>query len=157
MLYFDHAFYIQFQFIVFVLKMVVLVGYLSGLGFCGRLKQGRGCRNFTECLIRANRGYLLVEKVPLANNNTHSNRPVPAGTREGTRYCPWIWTLDDNPNRLPRYLARAECHNCNFNCRAVFYSHSTLERRCTHKSPVCTWRRIEMPLEIAYVFDLDKK
>ena len=132
---------------------------MSGLGSCGRLKQGRGCRNLTDtqCLVRASRRYLLVENFLLANNNTHSNRPVPAGAREGTRNCPWIWTLDDNPNRLPRYLARAECHNCNFNCRAVFYSHSTLEQRCNHKSPVCTWWRIERPLEIAYVFDLDKK
>ena len=139
--------------------MIVLIGYMSGLGSCGRLKQKRRCRNLSDaqCLLRVSRRYLLLENFLLENNNTHSNRPVPAGAREGTRNCPWIWTLDDNPNRLPRYLARAECHNCNFNCRAVFYSHSTLEQRCTHKSPVCTWWRIERPLEIAYVFDLDKK
>ena len=118
---------------------------MSGFGSCGRLKQGRGCRNLTDtqCLLRASRKYLLVKNFLLENNNTHSNRPVPAGTREGTPNCPWIWTLDDNPNRLPRYLARAECHNFNFYCRAVFYSHSTLKKRCNHKSPVCTWWRIE--------------
>ena len=95
---FDHSFSFQFHFIVLV--VTVIVGSMSGFGSCGRLKQGRGCRNLTDtqCLLRASRKYLLVENFLLENNNTHSNRPVPAGAREGTTNCPWIWTLDDNPN-----------------------------------------------------------
>ena len=138
--------------------MVILIGLMSGLGSCGRLKLRRGGRNLTDaqCLLRVSRKYFLVENFLLLTNDTRNrNRPVPFGTGEGTRNCPWIWTIDDDPNRIPRYLARAECSKCNFNCRAVFYSHSTLEQRCTHKSPVCLWWRIERPMEVAYVFDLD--
>ena len=46
----------------------------------------------------------------------------------GTTRCPWRWALDDNPDRVPRFLTKAVCPYCGHYCRAVLYYHKGLMR-----------------------------
>lgn len=139
---------IQFQSLAIVI--VILIGTMSALSSCKRLKPRRNVTD-SRCLHRLSQRYLLVEN-SLVSSDGRDN--VDVGAREGTINCPWTWALDDNPDRFPRYLAKAECTNCNFNCRAVFYSHSVLVQRCTREAGrACIWKRAERSLAIAYVFD----
>ena len=137
---------IQFQSLAIVI--VILIGTMSVLSSCKRLRPRRNITD-SQCLHRLSRHYLLVENSLLSSNDTQKNGPM-----EGTKNCPWTWALDDDPDRSPRYLAKAVCPKCNFNCRAVFYYHNTLVQRCTRRTGgVCIWKWAERSLAIAYVFD----
>ena len=130
---------------------MILIGTMSALSSCKRLKPQRNV-TYSQCLRRISRRYLLVDNSLTSSDGSNN---VDNGAREGTRNCPWTWVLDDDTERIPRYLAKAECPNCGFTCRAVFYYHNTLVQRCTRSTGrrVCTWKWAERSLAIAYVFD----
>lgn len=149
-------FHIHFQFLT-ISVIVILIGMMTTLGSCRRSRRQRAGRNITDtqCLHRLSRRYLLVDNNLHSSNDSHSNGRInfEIGAKEGTTYCPWTWALDDDPDRIPRYLAKAQCSQCHFNCRAVFYSHSTLFQVCKQRKGVCIWKRREWRLAIAFVYD----
>ena len=79
-------------------------------------------------------GHKCVEK-PSATPQSSVRNPG-RSTRDvtvqlpGTSKCPWSRALDDNPNRVPRFLTKAVCPNCKHYCRAVRYSHNGLVQKC---------------------------
>ena len=137
--------------------IAIFISAMSVPGSYGRLRR-RARRNITDsmCLHRLRHRYLFVENVLLPSNNTQINGRINfvTGAKEGTTNCPWTWAIDEDVDRIPRYLAKAVCPKCNFNCRAVFYTHNSLVQRCTRRTGgVCIWKRMERTLPIAYVFD----
>ncbi|KAJ7371802.1 hypothetical protein OS493_023143 [Desmophyllum pertusum] len=116
-------------------------------------------RNFTDSqlLQRIRQQFMFVENKLGAHssNNTHINGRINfvSGAKEGTTRCPWSWAVDEDANRIPRYLAKAVCPKCNHYCRAVFYTHNSLVQRCDRKTGIIYWTRMERTLQIAYVYD----
>ncbi|CAH3126956.1 unnamed protein product [Porites evermanni] len=135
--------------------LVILMFTTSFQGSDGRPTS----RNLTDtrCLHRLRHRYLFVEYGLHPSNDTQingeSNRY--SGEKGGTTgYCPWVWAFDEDVDRIPRYLAKAECPLCGFQCRQVRYWHSTLVQRCTGRSSAfCTWKRKEVPLAISFIYD----
>ena len=133
------------QFLAFVI--VILIGILLS-------PPPVSCRhsNVTDiqCMRRLSNRYMLVENT-LLPSTTQSNN----GNKIGSSTCPWTWTTDDDPNRIPRYLYRAVCPKCEYYCKPVSYTHHTLQQKCKRKAGgrICVWNRKERELNIAYVFD----
>ncbi|KAL9971768.1 hypothetical protein ACROYT_G017974 [Oculina patagonica] len=137
--------------------MVILIGVmsLSGSSACSARRR----KKFTDSqlLQRIQQRYRFVENklVVHSSNHTQINGGInfKTGQKTGTSNCPWTWAIDDDPDRIPRYLAKAECSQCNHYCRAVFYAHNSLIQRCDRKTGTIFWTRMERTLPIAYVYD----
>lgn len=71
----------------------------------------------------------------------------------GTTKCPWTWAQDDNPDRVPRFLAKAVCPDCGHYCRAVLYNHRGLVQRCDVRTGETVWKWVEVKLPVAFVYD----
>lgn len=74
-------------------------------------------------------------------------------TMPGTTKCPWKWALDDNPNRVPRFLTKAVCSFCGHYCRAVLFHHRGLVQRCDVKTGETVWKWVQVKLPVAFVYD----
>ena len=63
----------------------------------------------------------------------------------GRLICPRTWDRDDDPDRVPRFLAKAVCPNCRNYCRAGLYYHRGLMHRCdiTTGEKVWKWTVVE--------------
>ncbi|KAL9971769.1 hypothetical protein ACROYT_G017975 [Oculina patagonica] len=139
------------------LIMVILVGVMSLPGSSACSARRRQKFTDSQLLQRIRQRYLFVENrlVVHSSNHTQINGGInfKTGQKTGTSKCPWIWAIDDDPDRIPRYLAKAECPQCNHYCRAVFYTHNSLVQRCDRKTGTIFWTRMERTLQIAYVYD----
>ena len=143
---------IQLQTLVIVI--VFLSGIMSVPGSCGQTQQRRNERRSltdTQCLHQLRHRYLFVVNVLRPSNNTFTDQIT-----NSSILCPWTWAIDEDVDRIPRFLVKAECRSCDYKCRAVFYSHTSLVQRCTRKRRgfiQCIWKRMERTLPIAYVFE----
>ena len=148
--------FVNFQLLV-ILMMVFLIDLMS-------LPSSSGCssrrkKQFTDSqlLQKIRQSFILVENKLVAHSSNHTqiNGGINfvTGAKEGTKKCPWTWAIDEDPHRIPRYLAKAACPHCNHYCRAVFYTHNSLVQRCDRKTGTVYWTRMERTLQIAYVYD----
>lgn len=150
---------IQFQPLVII--TVVLIGMMSvqgsdGRGRRSRLRHAQLNVSDSQCLRQLRHRFLFVQNVLHASNDTQTSGRINfvTGARAGSRFCPWTWAIDEDVDRIPRYLAKAECPKCHVACRAVFYSHNALVQRCTRRTGGnCIWKRMERTLAVAYVYD----
>ena len=140
-----------------ILMIVFLIGLMS-------LPDSRSCsarrrQRFTDSqlLQKIRQSFIFVENKLVAHSSNHTqiNGVINfvTGAKEGTKKCPWTWAIDEDPHRIPRYLAKAACPQCNHYCRAVFYTHNSLVQRCDRKTGTIYWTRMERTLQIAYVYD----
>lgn len=141
------------QFQTLVIVIVIVSGIMSVPVSCGRIRQRRNQpRNLTDtqCLHRLRHQYLFVVNVLHPSNNGG----IVPDVKKGSSFCPWTWSTDEDVNRIPRYLPKAECPRCRFECRQVLYSHNSLVQQCTQTSrgSICTWARMERTLPVAYVY-----
>ena len=67
--------------------------------------------------------------------------------------CPWSWSHDDNPDRVPRFLTKAVCPDCKHFCRAVLYNYKGLMQRCDVRIGSAVWKWTLFELPVAFVFD----
>ena len=74
-------------------------------------------------------------------------------TIPGNTNCPWRWTLDDNPDRVPRFLTKAVCSFCGRYCRAVLFHHRGLVQKCDVKTGETVWKWVQVKLPVAFVYD----
>ena len=119
-------------------------------------------RNLTDSQLMLrirSKGYLFVKNKLIGSNNTQINggSNIINSANVGTTKCPWKWAIDDDPDRIPRFLTKAVCPKCNHYCRAVFYSHNSLIQRCDRLTGMIYWSWMEKTMEIAYVFEPSKK
>ncbi|XP_031555613.1 uncharacterized protein LOC116292432 [Actinia tenebrosa] len=73
--------------------------------------------------------------------------------KTGSSLCPWRWVNDDDTTRSPRYFRKAECPGCAHYCRAVYYHHRALFKRCDSTTGMRVWKWIEIALPIAFLYD----
>ncbi|KXJ20261.1 hypothetical protein AC249_AIPGENE16571 [Exaiptasia diaphana] len=64
--------------------------------------------------------------------------------------CPFIWTIDKDPNRLPSILLKAKLSACPksntacaTNCHPITYGHQVLKFKC---SDVWEWTTVNLPI-----------
>ena len=140
-----------------ILMMILLIDLMTLPG--SRSCPARRKQRFTDSqlLQRIRQRYIFMENklVVHRSNHTQINGGINfiTGAKEGTKKCPWTWAIDEDPDRIPRYLAKAECPQCKNYCRAVFYTHNSLVQRCDRKTGTLYWKRMERTLQIAYVYD----
>ena len=153
----DNSLLILYLQLLAIMIMVFLIGVMSlpGSSSC----PARRTQKFTDSqlLQKIRQRYIFVENklVVYSSNHTQINGRINfvTGAKEGTKKCPWTWAIDEDPDRIPRYLAKAVCPQCNHYCRAVFYTHNSLVQRCDRKTGTIYWTRMERTLQIAYVYD----
>lgn len=101
--------------------------------------------------------FMFVEKPSaLLQSSLGITRRVSRGVTvkiPGTTKCPWTWEQDDNPDRVPRFLAKAVCPNCVHYCRAVLYNHRGLVQKCDVRTGETVWKWNSAELPVAFVFD----
>ena len=148
--------FLKFQFLAILTVLLIIVKSLPGSSACSARRRHK----FTDSqlLHRIRHRYIFVENKLVAahnSNNTQVNGGINfvTGAKEGTTKCPWTWAIDEDPDRIPRYLAKAVCLQCNHYCRAVFYTHNSLVQRCDRKTGTIFWTRMERTLQVAYVYD----
>jgi len=153
----DCALFVNFQ-LLLILMMVFLINLMSlpsSVSGCSSRRKKQF--SDSQLLQKIRERYIFVENKLVAHrsNNTQINGGINfvTGAKEGTQKCPWTWAIDEDPDRIPRYLAKAECPQCNHYCRAVFYTHNSLVQRCDRKTGTLYWKRMERTLQIAYVYD----
>ena len=103
------------------------------------------------------RNFLFVEN-PSSSASLQTTLEIPRRvgrdvTMLGTAKCPWKWALDDNPNHVPRFLTKAVCSFCGYYCRAVLFHHRGLVQRCDVRTGETVWKRVQVKLPVAYVYD----
>ena len=137
--------------------MFVVIGLMALPGSSGCSSRRRQNLTDTQSLQLIRQRYIFVENklVIQSSNSTQINgrNNFVTGAIEGTTKCPWKWATDDDPDRIPRYIAKAVCPQCKHYCRAVFYTHNSLVQRCDRKTGTLYWTRMERTLQIAYVYD----
>ncbi|KAK3739091.1 hypothetical protein QZH41_006317 [Actinostola sp. cb2023] len=110
------------------------------------------------------RHYYFVEKVEVAHlarilkiprRTRRDVKPVVdnVNNKVGTSLCPWRWMTDDDPARSPRYFQKAGCSECRHYCRAVYFNHRALVRRCDETTGIRVWKWIDVLLPIAFLYD----
>ncbi|KAL9971748.1 hypothetical protein ACROYT_G017952 [Oculina patagonica] len=110
-----------------------------------------------KTLTRLRQSFLFVEKPSVS---LQSSLGIPKRVSRnvkvempGTTMCPWTWSHDDNPDRVPRYLTKAVCPSCGHYCRAVFYYHRGLVQRCDVRTGEKVWKWTVVELPVAFVYD----
>ena len=140
-----------------ILMMVFLIGLMSFRGSHSCPARRRQRFTDSQMLQKIRQRFIFLENKLVLNSSNHTqiNGGINfvTGAKEGTKKCPWAWAIDEDPHRIPRYLAKAVCPQCNHYCRAVFYTHNSLVQRCDRKTGTIYWTRIERTLQIAYVYD----
>ena len=136
---------------------VFLIGPMSLPGSSGCSSRRKNQLTDSQLLQKIRQSFIFVENKLVAHSSNHTqvNGGINfvTGAKEGTKKCPWTWAIDEDPHRIPRYLAKAACPQCNHYCRAVFYTHNSLVQRCDRKTGTIYWTRMERTLQIAYVYD----
>lgn len=112
-------------------------------------------QNARKTLKSLRRDFMFVEKSsPSLETSLEIPKRVSRDVRvPGTTMCPWRWALDDNPDRVPRYLTKAVCPDCGHYCRAVLYYHRGLVRSCDVRTGETVWKWIQVKLPVAFVYD----
>ena len=110
-----------------------------------------------KTLKRLRRNFLFVEN-PSASLKSSLQIPLRVSRdvtpqMPGTSKCPWTWAQDDNPDRVPRYLAKAVCPDCGHYCRAVLYQHRGLVQSCDVRTGETVWKWTIAELPVAYIYD----
>lgn len=111
-------------------------------------------QNARKKLAFLRRDFLFVEK-PSSSLQTTLEIPRRVSrdvTMPGTSKCPWRWALDDNPNRVPRFLTKAVCSFCEHYCRPVLFHHRGLVQRCDVKTGEIVWKWVQVKLPVAFVY-----
>ena len=132
-------------------SLLTLMPYIASMQ-CQRknVTTARALRHFQNHYIfvkkrsRAPSQPLNLCKPPLKPRNTHLDA--------GSNLCPWSWTQDDDPTRIPRYLAKAECAGCKHYCKPKDYEHQVLKERCDRTTgwKVWQWRKKSLPIAFVY-------
>ena len=152
----DCALFVNFQ-LLLILMMVFLINLMSLPSSSGCSSRRKKQFSDSQLLQKIRERYNFMENILVAHSSNHTqiNGRINfvTGAKEGTIKCPWTWAIDEDPDRIPRYLAKAECPQCNHYCRAVFYTHNSLVQRCDRKTGILYWKRMERTLQIAYVYD----
>ena len=112
-------------------------------------------QNARRTLRILRRNFLFVEKSnPTLDTSLEISKRVSRDVKvPGTTRCPWRWALDDNPDRVPRFLTKAVCPNCGHYCREVLYHHRGLVQRCDVTTGERVWKWIQVNLPVAFVYD----
>ena len=84
--------------------------------------------------------------VSLHNSYNTSPRPLANSAPVRTKACPFKYEMDDDPNRLPQYLAKAVCPGCSRFCQALKYSVQVLVWKCEN-----VWVQAEKKLDVAFL------
>ena len=155
----DSPLFLYFQ--LLVIMIVVLTGAALVLGASRCSPKWRLNRNSTQVLQRIQRmcleekGYLIVKNQVGMSGDSHTHTST--GT-EHTTYCPWRWKVDDNPDRIPRFLVYADLDcaypDCDIYCREVYYTHRTLVLQRNKTTGVTWWSWIPETKKVAYVYDI---
>ena len=133
---------------------VIIFGSMSPPGCSGCVAR----QNLTDTQMMQRirqRGYLFMKNKLIGSNGSQNN--FPNGAHAGTTLCPWKWALDDNPDRLPRFLSKAVCPSCNHYCKAIHYTHTSLIQRCDRTTGLMYWSWMPKTMAIAYVYVPNRK
>ena len=114
-------------------------------------------QNPQRIIKRLFRRYMFVEnpypsQVHLSVIPKRVSRQITLQTQSSTM-CPWSWSHDDNPDRVPRFLIKAVCPDCKHFCRAVLYNYKGLMQRCDVRIGRAVWKWTLFELPVAFVFD----
>ena len=97
--------------------MFVVIGLMALPGSNGCSSRRRQNLTDTRLLQLIRQQYIFVENklVTQGSNSTQLNgrSNFVTGAIEGTTKCPWKWATDDDPDRIPRYIAKAVCPSAN--------------------------------------------
>ncbi len=136
-----------------LLVVVLLINQISSslqVPYCSSIHQ-----NARKTLKSLRHNFLFVEKSsPSLETSLEIPKRVTRDVRvPGTTMCPWRWTLDDSPDRVPRFLTKAVCPHCGHYCRAVLYHHKGLVQSCDVRTGEKVWKWIQVKLPVAFVYD----
>ncbi|KAL9971758.1 hypothetical protein ACROYT_G017964 [Oculina patagonica] len=107
-----------------------------------------------KTLKRLRQSFMFVEKQSSLGISKRVSRDVSADII-GDSTCPWTWGVDDNPDRVPRYLSKAKCPGwprCKHYCKAVSYSHKGLVQKCDARTGEKVWEWTVVELPVAFVY-----
>lgn len=91
-----------------------------------------------------------ILKIP---RRTRRDVTVSENNKVGTSLCPWRWIEDEDQSRSPRTFMKAACSECKHFCRAVYFNHRALVKRCDETTGIRVWKWIDVLLPVAYVYD----
>lgn len=94
-----------------------------------------------------------ILKIPRRTRRDVNDAVQNDNNRVGTSLCPWRWTKDEEPSRSPRHIVKAECSECQHFCRAVYYTHKALVKRCDETTGIRVWKWMDVTLPIAFLYD----
>ncbi|XP_028517855.1 uncharacterized protein LOC114576049 [Exaiptasia diaphana] len=142
-----------------ILAIVVAVCLSSLVADAGRCSADKRLSP-NKKLKHLRRHYYFVEKVEVAHlrqilkipRRTRRQVTVVDNNRVGTSLCPWRWIEDEDSNRSPRTFIKAACSECKHYCRAVYFTHRALVKRCDQTTGR-VWKWIDVLLPVAYVYD----
>lgn len=147
--------------------MVVVVFYISSLvADAGRCSSPVKSLSPNRKFKHLRQHYYFVEKVDVAQFREMLSIPVRRSRRDvkvvdsnysrgkaGSSLCPWQWQIDEDQSRSPRTFVKAVCSECRHYCRAVYYTHRALVKKCDQTTGIRVWKWIDVLLPIAYVYD----
>ena len=112
--------------------------------------------NAAQILRHLRQKYVFVRKITTNSNDGSRLPPVRkprSNSLPGTHYCPWVWSQDKDPERVPQTIVKAECPGCGHFCRPVYYHHKVMVSRCDKTTGETVWKWKQRTLAIAYVYD----
>ena len=106
-------------------------------------------QNVSDAVFRGK--YLFLQKNVTVSNNQRSSTGQNPKTLN--KWCPWTWAVNDDRNRIPRYLPHAKCQNCGFRCVPITYNHRVMKwaDHCDKTTGDKFWNWKYVPLNVAFV------